>query len=225
MDHSEEREQEATDALVDDAAEIGEEALAVLTQMEVLEHIPIVKLGVAVAKAARSLRDQALLKKLLTFLRGLSSVTRAERVEMIRRLSEDAPYSESVGEHLIELLDRLDSRRKALMTAAVFAAFARQQINRAMLYRLTHAVESILLIDLPAARNLTEEGYYLIGDSADAAKHNQGRAFQHSSASLESLSAAGLVHAGSAWGGMSYDLTDVGRAFIDQLRLDLIPYK
>jgi hypothetical protein len=144
---------------------------------------------------------------------------------MIRRLADDVPYSESVGEHLIQLLDRLSSRRKAVMVAAVFAAFAQNQIDRPMLYRLCHAIELVQLIDLPVARNLVEEGRYLMGDSPDAISHNKGRSFQPGAASLQSLSAAGLVLGGSAWGGMSYDLTDVGEAFTQQLRLDLIPFK
>jgi hypothetical protein len=133
---SEEREQRATDALNDSAADIGNEAIAILTSMDVLEHVPIVKFGVAVVRAAQSIRDQLLLKKIQAFIFGMSGTTREQRAHMIERLSTESHYAESVGEHLVELLDRIDGRRKALMCAAVFAAFARREIEGPMLYRL-----------------------------------------------------------------------------------------
>ena len=222
---SEEREQRAADALTDSAAEIGEEALAVLTSMDVLEHIPIAKLGVAAMRAAQSIRDQLLLRKIQAFLYGMSGTTREQRAEMIERLNEDSHYAESVGEHLVELLDRVDGRRKALMSAAVFAAFARREIERPMLYRLTHAIVAISLLSLRDARNLLEEGPFLPGESVDAKMKAGNRSHQPEIASLLQLSAAGLVSGQSGWGGMNYDLTDVGRIFIERLRLDLIPYK
>ena len=60
---SEEREQRATDALNDSAAEIGEEAVAVLTGMDILEHIPIAKLGVAAFRAAQTIRDHCVTRR------------------------------------------------------------------------------------------------------------------------------------------------------------------
>jgi hypothetical protein len=146
--------------LDDSAAEIGEEAMAVLAGMDVLEHIPIAKLGVAAVRAARSIRDQLLLRKIQAFLHGMSGTTRQQRTDMIDRLSKDAHYAESLGEHLVELLDRIDGRRKALMTAAVFSAFARGEIERPMLYRLTHAIVAVSLINFRDARNLVEEGAF-----------------------------------------------------------------
>jgi hypothetical protein len=222
---SEEREQRATDALTDSAAEIGEEAVAILINMDVLEHIPIAKLGVAALRAAQSIRDQLLLRKIQVFLYGMSGTTREQRAEMIERLSEDSHYAESVGEHLIELLDRIDGRRKALMSAAVFAAFARREIERPMHYRLTHAIVALFLPSLREARNLLEEGPFLSGESDDAKRRTKDRSYQPEIASLVQLSAAGLVSTKSIWGEMLYDLTDVGRIFIERLRLDLVPYK
>jgi hypothetical protein len=222
---SEEREQRATDALTDSAAEIGEEAMAVLTGMDVLEHIPIAKLGVAAVRAAQSIRDQLLLKKIQAFLYGMSGTTREQRANMIERLSEESHYAESVGEHLVELLDRIDGRRKALMSAAIFAAFARLEIERPTLYRLTHAIVAVSPLSFRDARNLLGEGPFLSGKSDDADSQSRKRSYQPAIASLEQLSAAGLVSAQSVWGGMLYELTDVGRMFIERLRLDLVPYK
>lgn len=218
-------EQRATDALADSAAEIGEEAVAILTGMDFLEHIPIAKLGVAAFRAAQSIRDQLLFKKIQAFLCGMSGTTREQRANMIERLRKESHYAESVGEHLVELLDRIDGRRKALMTATVFSAFARSEIDQLMLYRLTHAIVAVSPLCFRDARNLLEEGPFQPGKSGHTNTLLAKRSFRPDLAPLEQLSAAGLVSAQSVWGGMLYDLTYVGHMFIERLKLDLVPYK
>jgi hypothetical protein len=225
---SQDREQHAADALTDGAAEIGEQAIAVLLHEEVLEHIPVIKLGVAAARAMRSVRDQLLLRKILAMLRGLSSVSREQRADLIRRLEENRDYSETVGEHLVELLDRIDGRRKALMVGAVFAAFARNEIDRPMLYQLTHAIETLPLVVARSGRNLLEEGNYLPGMAAPVPDQRSSkpnaRSFTPDLTSLSLLAAAGLAFGQSVYGGISYNLTESGVAFFGKLRLDLVPY-
>ena len=223
--NSDETQNRATDALNDSAAELGEQAVAILTDMEVLAHIPVLKLGVAAVRIAESIRGQALLKKIDAFVRGMDSVTREQRVEMILRLSEDREYSETVGEYLVEYLDRINGRRKALMSAAAFTAFARREIDRPMLYSLNHAVEMVLPNYLGCARNLVEEGPFFRADHYLKDDPMKNRAYRPGVASLQALAAAGLVYSQAVFDGTRYDLTDVGRAFIERLRLDLLPYK
>jgi hypothetical protein len=218
MSNSEEREREATNSWVDTAAEMGEEALSVITHEEFLEHIPLVKLGIAVARAAASIRDQLLLKKILAFLRGLSSISKEQREEMVQRLAEDRHYSESVGEYLIELLDRLDGRRKTLMAAAAFRAFAEKNIDVRTLFRLTHAIEMVQLREMSTMRKSKEKlakGMLYVDQDADGI-------------SMQSLSGANLLVpiVGATSGGKvaAWNLTDLGEQFLN-LELDLIPYK
>jgi hypothetical protein len=223
--NSDESERRATDALNDPAAELGEQAVAILTGMEVLAHVPVLKLGVAAVRIIDSIRGQALMKKLDAFVRAMDSVTREQRAEMISRLSEDREYSETVGEHLIEYLDRINGRRKALMSAAAFAAFARLEVDRPMLYSVNHAVEMVLPNYLRSARNLFEEGPFFKAEEYLKDDPMKNRAYRPGVASLQALAAAGLVYSLAVFDGTRYDLTDVGRVFIDRLRLDLVPYK
>jgi hypothetical protein len=225
--NSDEAANRATDALNDSAAEIGERAVAILTESEILERIPVLKLGVAAARIVESIRGQALLKKLDAFVRGLNSVTREQRAEMISRPSEDQEYSETVGEYLIEYIDRLTGRRKALMSAAAFAEFARREIDRPMFYSLTHAVEVVLPNYLRSGRALTEEGPWFHAGPRLKDKDNpmRDRTYRPGVASLVALVAAGLVSSHGGFDGETYELTDVGRTFFEKLRLDLIPYR
>jgi hypothetical protein len=222
VSNSEDREREASSSLDDVAAEIGDGVVDTIAHTDVLEHIPIAKLGVAAVKLVGSVRDRLLFKKLLTFLRGLSAIPRNERAEMIERLQEDRHYAESVGEHLIELLDRLDGRRKVLMAAAVFRAFADKKIDIETVFRLTHAIDVLQTRDLPALRSLTAEGPYNQGP------HSAPRQLTPDQESLLSLTAASLVNnfSVSPIGGNQtmWRLTNLGEKFLE-MRLDLIPYK
>jgi hypothetical protein len=110
--NADDSERRATDALNDPAAELGEQAVAILTGMEVLAHVPVLKLGVAALRIADSIRGQALLKKIDAFVRGLDLVTREQRAEMVSRLHQDREYSETVGEYLIEYLDRINGQSR-----------------------------------------------------------------------------------------------------------------
>lgn len=190
---TEERGREATVSLADDAAEIGERALAIITDSAILGHVPIAKWGVSIARCVRSVRDQLLMKKLDVFMRQLSSLPPEKRQEMVRKLQEDRDYSESVGEHLIELLDRINGRRKALMTGGYSRHFADEKISRSTLYRLTHAIEVLNTRDLPTLRNLTEEGPLTLGPMSS------GRKFTPDQESLLALATATLVHSFSAF--------------------------
>ena len=53
----------------------------------------------------------------------------------------------------------------------------------------------------------------------------KNRAYRPGVASLLALAAAGLVYSQAVFDGTRYDLTDVGREFIERLTLDLVPYK
>jgi len=103
MDDSKQRKADATNELNDVAAEIGQSAVSVITSQEILEHVPVLKVGLAVWKMVGSVRDRLLMNKLEIFLRGFSHVAVEERRLMVQRLQDDPIFHEDVGEHLIEL--------------------------------------------------------------------------------------------------------------------------
>lgn len=223
MNSSEERKGEAINSVVDDIAEMGGRLIEMLSNSKTLEHIPIAKWGVSAFRIIQSSRDKILDRKIKAFVQGAGkSVSAWEVADTISRLEKNRHYAESVGEHLIEHLDRSDGRRKALMSAAVFAAFAGKKVSEEDFYRLTRAIEVVHLLDLPALRNLIEEGPFRIGVG------DTGRKFNPRRESLQSLNAATLAisHTISPIGSspMAWDLTNLGRTFLE-LRLDLIEYK
>jgi hypothetical protein len=96
-----------------------------------------------------------------------------QRMQMVRKLEEGRHYSETVGRHLVALLDRTDGQRKAMMIGEVFKALAQNEIDQSMFYRLIYSIERLLLSEVPSARNILEEGELLLGDSADAIRLRQ----------------------------------------------------
>jgi hypothetical protein len=215
-DKSDQREQEAL-AIVDDvAAEVAQSAIEIILSEDVLEHLPFVKGLVGVARSVVAVRDKLLLRKLETFLRALASIPQETRRDMVRRLEDDPVYTETVGEHIIELLDRLEGQRKAAMMGGAFAAFARKEIDRQMLHRLNAGIDRIQLGEMGVMRRLVacENGYLLYDENREAADILDV-------VSLFALVNAGFAFSASVWGGNSIVMTDVGRCFL-HLNLDLV---
>jgi hypothetical protein len=209
---SEQRQREATDELNDVAAEVAQAAITVITAESILEQIPIAKVGLAIWKTVSSIRDQLLMKKLEIFLRNLASVASEDRRAMVRRLNDDPTFKEDVGDHIVELLDRIDGQRKPAMIGAVFAAFARSEINVKMLRRLNNSVERLSIVEVGAVRSLANAPH-IVGET------KRENAEDLEDISLQALLSAGLAALNSGYGGAVYSLNPVGIKFVE-LNLD-----
>jgi hypothetical protein len=155
-DKSDQRKQEALATLNDLAAEVGQSAIEVITSADIFEHLPFVKDLIAAANLVASIRDMLLMRKIETFLRRLAYIPQEDRIDMIRRLEDDPSYTESVGEHLVELLDRLEGQRKAAMAGDAFAAFARKEIDLKMLRRLLNAIDRLPAMEVNTVRRFVD---------------------------------------------------------------------
>lgn len=183
--------------LVADYAETG---IDEFLQEGLLKELPFVKTFLAIRKTGIAIRDHLLIKKLIRFLGSLESLPPFDRYKMIERLEEDPNYGRKVGEHLIELLDRVDSFKKPVMMAEALKAYAREEISVIMLQQLYFAIETLPAFDIPlvgAFYRATEEERKEIDSSAK-----------------QRLMTAGLATAISAWSGMVYRPTGICDAFV-----------
>ncbi|MHB8477881.1 MAG: hypothetical protein ACYDBZ_16515 [Steroidobacteraceae bacterium] len=178
-------ERDALVALDDLAAEVGQSAIEVIVSEDVLAHLPVIKGAVTMAKLVTAIRDRFLLRKLDTFLRRLASISQEDRVNMIRRLEDDPAYTETVGERLIELLDRLEGQRKAATAGDAFASFARKEIDLNMLRRLLHAVDRLPAMEIDTVRRFVNSG------------NNQPERDLIDQESIQALMNAGLASSGN----------------------------
>jgi hypothetical protein len=211
---SAQRETEAQGELSDVAADYAEAALDALHVDDLLGHIPIVRTALAAAKVIGSVRDHLLLRKIAIYLHAISAIPAAERRAMVERLTLDPAFKENVGEHLIELLDRVDGRRKPAMIGAVFTALAFDQITVKTLRRLNSAIQYLPAEEIDAVRALDTYNQ----TRSELARENRKPPDRES---MQAIANAGLAEPDSLASGIWYNLNDTGTAFL-RLELDRI---
>lgn len=204
----------APDEFADVAAEYAAAALQALHVEDLLEHIPAFKSGLVAARVIGSVRDHLLLKKVAFYLHAISVIPADERRAMVARLAADPSFSDDLGEHLIELLDRLDGRRKPAMVGAVFAAYAFESIDSKMLQRLNAAIQNLPALEINAVRLLDTF------NRANAQPSKTPRA-SPDRLSMQAIANAGLAEQASSPGGLWYKLNETGAKFLE-LDLDSV---
>jgi hypothetical protein len=81
--------------------------------------VPLVNTLVTAIRISAAVRDRIFMKKLLDFLGPLANTPVAERLAMVKKLEADPAFGRRVGEHLMELIDRIESHRKPRMLARI----------------------------------------------------------------------------------------------------------
>ncbi|HEY4368751.1 MAG TPA: hypothetical protein VGN07_16070 [Steroidobacteraceae bacterium] len=193
---------------VDLVKDWGQGLVEVLVSNELVDHIPVVKTISAVFGAVRSVRDAILIQKLKDFLGALQEVPIGERVAMVQQIQAEPGYRRRVGEHLVELLDRVDGHRKPTMIGQVFAAYAQGQIRLTMVQRLNAAIERLPAHEIDVVRMVR-----------DTLQTNRLDLQQIDSESIYAMINAGLAYSESSFGGDGLKVTATGLAFLD-LQLD-----
>lgn len=187
------------------AAELGIDAALAAG---LLRDLPIISTLVSITKVGLNVRDTLFIRKLLKFLRELKDVSPQERQRMVEKLESDPDYGRSTGEHLIEILEKLDAHRKPEMTARIFLAYLRGRIDVRTLHRLNHAVDRLPFYEIDTVRKIHEA--FTTEGKTDAGKDT-----------YYALENAGLMYATSGFGGLAYKPSDLCQVFID-LDLDRV---
>jgi hypothetical protein len=136
-------------SLAENYAETG---IDLILSEGVFRELPVVNTVLALGKVGASISDRIFAKKLCQFLFHLRDVKEADRQSMTDKLDSEDSFRGKVGERIIELLDRADSVHKPEMLAKAFAAYARLEIDAAMLNRLHHAIQQLPHFELKTVR-------------------------------------------------------------------------
>lgn len=191
--------------LVELVAEYAQAGIDAAFSGDLLRDIPLASTIVTLAKVGSSFSDQLLFRKIERFLDSLNELSEWERSDMISRLGTDAGYGRRVGEHLVELLERIESHRKPAIVALIFAAYAKKEIDATMLHRLLHSVEVLPTFEIDRVRVWSDA--------------EPGEAYLRiDSESLVVYASAGLAQLLTTAGGPAYKPNKVCETF---LRLDL----
>ena len=114
----------------------------------IIKDIPIVRSIVGVVKAATSIRDRALVKKIVGFLFSLNSVSPEIRKQFKEKLDADEKFRNKIGEKLLLVIDRLDDMDKPRLIASAFQAFMEEKIDFDIFQRLASAIDKTFYVDL-----------------------------------------------------------------------------
>lgn len=167
-------------------------------------EIPGVGLILSVLRDGAAVRDFIFQKKLFAFLAAMNSIPKEERAELIDKLEKDPDYGRKVGEHLIEILDRIETHKKPRMLARVLRAYGAGEIDATMFHQLAHAIEHLPAFAIPELRRFS---------------YTNPPNFGAETALQLYFGMAGLAVPQSSFDGNTYDPTPVAEAFL-QLELD-----
>uniref|UniRef100_UPI0040572413 hypothetical protein n=1 Tax=Candidatus Electronema sp. TaxID=2698783 RepID=UPI0040572413 len=137
-------------SVIQNAGEIGFDSLL---DNGVLKDVPILSTMLAVGKTFGNVRDYFFAKKMIAFLRSISSLSEKERQKLIHLLDADEKFSKYAGEQIIELLSRIDSERKAVLVATALKLYAREEIDFLQLQRINYAIDRFMLCDAEEFRS------------------------------------------------------------------------
>lgn len=138
-----------TPNIQDAAVNLGEAGLDQLVDAGFLRDVPVLGSAVGFIRAAGSIRDLLLAKKLGRFLSQLHQVPLVDREEFVASLVS-RHERHRIGEALILLLDRLDDMAKPELLGLCFSAYVRGQIDRSQFDRLAAAIDRLLIVHLSA---------------------------------------------------------------------------
>lgn len=121
----------------------------------ILKDLPIVGTLVGIWKAGISIKDAIFFRKLQAFLTGLADVPPVERARIISLLNnQDA--TESAGEKLLTLLERIDSVQKAHLLGESFKLLAADTISIEEFWRVSFILDRLPLSDIQALKEWSQ---------------------------------------------------------------------
>lgn len=123
--------------------EIGMDSL---TESDALKQIPIVNTLTAGGKFILSVRDQIFLNKMFSFFESIEDMPQEEIDEFIKDMDEKD--SREIGEKLIVIVEKSDSKRKARLLGILFKLYLRKRLDKDNLELLSHCVDRAYIIDL-----------------------------------------------------------------------------
>lgn len=133
-----------------------------ILENSVLKDLPIVNFIVSGAKVAGNMKDFLLMRKILIFLNGCSSIPQQELEKFIDEIKSDPKERQKVGENLFLLLDKFEQFDKCDALAQVFGAYVRGKITREEFDHYSYALNNINIKNIKVLRSFYYEDKRLI---------------------------------------------------------------
>ena len=131
-------------------AEVIEFSIDQVLDEGLLKDIPIVGWIAKGISTANSISDVIFFNKIVRFLYALEGVDPEVQQDCRAKMSVDTHYRRRVGEHLVLIIDKLDSLQKAEVLAKCFKHFLDGDMDHDRFMDLSHVVDRSSLADLKA---------------------------------------------------------------------------
>lgn len=95
----------------------------------VFKEIPFLSTIFGTYNAVTSIQDKLFIKKLLTFLYELKSVSQDQRINQIIKIEDDSKYKTKVGEKLLFIISKCDDLDKSSMIGSLFKYYLDDKIT------------------------------------------------------------------------------------------------
>ncbi|QJD79390.1 hypothetical protein [Spirosoma rhododendri] len=130
------------------AKEYGEVLIDSTLEDGHLKEIPIISTIVSFFSFGNSINENLFKKKLVKLLTEFAQVSPAQRTKMFEKINNSGKYENSVGETLIELVEKINSEKKPSIIGKLFKSFLEEKISYEDFLKLSHIVERCYVGDL-----------------------------------------------------------------------------
>lgn len=113
-----------------------------------LKDVPLLSTIIGTFNTVTNIKDRLFLKKLLTFLYELKSISENKIEQQIIEIEEDLKYRTKVGEKLLFIIDKCEDTDKASLTGLLFKSFLEKKIDYDQFIIGTNIIEKTPLPDL-----------------------------------------------------------------------------
>lgn len=132
----------------------------------VIKEIPIIGTIIGLVNFSNSLNQHFTTKKLCKFLIQLDKIPIEKRRRKINEINSSNKYASSVGETILEILDKIDTDGKPELIGRIFAACIEERIDYKTFLKISYVIRSIFYLDLIELRELYD-GEYVNGHIED----------------------------------------------------------
>ncbi len=138
-----------TEALFSLSDQVITNSVEIIKDSDVLSNLPITREIIGLVKVGFAYRDRRYLSKLLSFLAETSKMSAEDKAEYTRKLDENPKKAREAGETILDIIDKLTSREKAIMVGKLVRAYGHEKVlSYDVLMRMCEMVERAYLQDL-----------------------------------------------------------------------------
>ena len=129
-------------------SEMGEITIDAIIDNDAINQIPIIGTLRSLYKITNSVSDYLFIQKLLKFLQELGEVSEQDKNDIKIRIQSDSKYRDKVGDHLLEIINKIDDTDKPRYIAKLFRAYIDNKIDLNEFFKYSQIINRSFLPDL-----------------------------------------------------------------------------